>query len=89
MGHPKRHPHTAGVVTKDTTTERTFFLDKGARVSSNADVRTFWSKKIRICFKIYGMSARTRGKEGWASTDILRTKKESIFRDFVRTSFMD
>jgi len=41
-------------------------------------------------FKIYGVSARTRGKERWASADILRTRRRwSIFRDFVRTPLMD
>jgi len=40
-------------------------------------------------FEFYGMSARTRREGVWASADILRTKGEgSIFRDFVRTSFM-
>jgi len=38
--------------------------------------------------EIYGVSARKKG--GGASADILQTRGEgSIFRDFVRTSFMD
>jgi len=54
----------------------------------------FLSQKI----KIYGVSARKRGRcastdkgEGrWASADILRTSgRRSIFHDFVSTSFMD
>jgi len=40
--------------------------------SSDADVRTFWSKKLRFFFEIYGVSARTR--EGWANSD----KREGI-----------
>jgi len=53
------------------------------RGSSDADVRTFWWKNIGF-FEIYGMSARTREVEQ------VRTRgEESIFREFVRTSFMD
>jgi len=45
--------------------------------SSCADVRIFWCKNVGF-FEIYGVSARTKGEEGWASV-----------RDFVLTSFMD
>jgi len=40
--------------------------------------------------EIYGMSALRTDKWGgdWARTNILRTRG-SIFRDFMRTSFMD
>jgi len=44
-------------------------------------------------FEIYGVSARTKSMWDRASADILQTRREgvrgSIFRDFVRTSFMD
>jgi len=44
--------------------------------SLDADVRTFWCKDFRF-FKIYGVSAQTRGEP-------IRTGGEgSIFRDFV------
>jgi len=50
------------------------FSDKGN--SSDADVCTFWCKKLRIFFEIYGVSARTR--EGWASADILQIRKGEV-----------
>jgi len=37
-------------------------------------------------FKIYSVSSRTRGRRGWASAD---EGEGSIFRVFVRASFMD
>jgi len=67
------------------------------------DVCSFSCKKL-VFFEIYGVFARTRGKEGWASAKIFRTRGEGVepvrtfckqggkvqfFRDFVRTSFMD
>jgi len=52
----------------------------------------FGAKTIGF-FEIYSVSTRTRGRGGglvWASADIFWTREEgSIFRDFVRTSFMD
>jgi len=55
---------------------------RGKGSSLDADVRTFWCKNLEY-FEIYGVSARTRG--------VSAEKEEggSIFRDFVRTSFMD
>jgi len=55
------------------------FSDKGG--SSDADVCSFWCKKLRIFhgergLSQYGYSADKGG--GW-----------SVFRDFVQTSFMD
>jgi len=38
---------------------RTFFGQGG---SSDADVRTLWFQKLRIFWKIYGVSTRTRGE---------------------------
>jgi len=66
---------------------RIFFGQKGG--SSNADVRTFGCKKIGF-FKIYSVFARTRG-EGVEPVRTLcgQGGRESIFRDFVQTSFMD
>jgi len=65
------------------------FVKCGQGGSSDADVRTFWCKNAKF-FEIYGVSARTRGEGGSASADILRTRgRVSIFRDFVRTSFMN
>jgi len=48
----------------------------------------FGAKKL--FFEIYGVSARTRG-EGVKLVRILcgQGERESIFRDFVRTPFMD
>jgi len=65
-----------------------FFTDKG--VFQMRTSALFWCKNIGF-FKIFGVSARTRGRgrEVEASADILRTGGRSIFRDFVRTSFMD
>jgi len=56
--------------------------------SSDVDVCTFWCKNKGI-FEVYVVAARTRGK-GWLNQcgDILWTRG-SIFRDFLRTSFMD
>jgi len=45
----------------------------------------FGVKNIGI-FEIYDVSARTRRKGGWDSTD---KGERVIFRDFGRTSFMD
>jgi len=49
----------------------------------------FGAKNIRF-FEIYGVSARTRGR-GFSQYRHFADKGEgeSIFRDFVRTSFMD
>jgi len=57
--------------------------DKGEWGSSDANVHTFWRKKLWI-FEIYGVSARTRGVE-----PVRTFCEQSVFRDFVRTSFMD
>jgi len=40
-------------------------------------------------FEIYGMSARTRGKGLSQCGHVADKGKGSIFRDFVRTSFMN
>jgi len=54
---------------------------------SDADVRTFWDKKILI---FRNWCVRTDKGGGGSSADILRTtRRGSIFRDFVRKSFMD
>jgi len=61
---------------------RTFFGQVGTG-SSDADVLTFCRKNFGF-FEIYGMSVLTRGAEP------VRIREEgSIFRDFVRTSYMD
>jgi len=45
--------------------------------------------RTRGYFEIYGVRTENLGG-GWASADVFRTRgKGSIFRDFVRTSFMD
>jgi len=70
------------------------FADKGGGSSSDVDVTLFGSKIIGL-FEIYGVSARKKEDRegvGWGSADILRTRGEvvsSIFRDFMRMSFMD
>jgi len=51
------------------------FIKCGQGGYSDADVRNFWHKKHRV-FEIYGVFARTR-------------RRGSIFRNFVRTSFID
>jgi len=60
--------------------------ERGA--SPDADIRTFWSKLG--FFEIFGVSARTRGK-GVEPVRIFcgHGERGSIFRHFVRTSFMD
>jgi len=81
----KRRPHSGGGV----------FLSSAeilrTREEGVLQMRTsapFGVKKLGF-FEIYGMSSWTRGR-GLASADILRTRERgSIFRDFVRTSFMD
>jgi len=61
-------------------------LDKGEGSSSDADIRTFWCN-IFDFFKIYGVSARTRGVELlWT---FLEKGKKDNFSRFVRTSIMD
>jgi len=55
-------------------------------------VRTsaLFSTKNVGCFEIYGVSARIReGKGGIEPVRAFCGKGGSIFRDFVRTSFMD
>jgi len=55
-------------------------------VCSHADVRTFWSKKFEF-FENYGVFIRTKGlSQGGNFSD---KREDSIYRDFVRTSFMD
>jgi len=59
----------------------------GAKNSGFFEMQTFWCKKLRIFRYIW--CVRT-DKGDWASVDILWTRRRgSIFRDFVRTSFMD
>jgi len=41
----------------------------GKRCSSDVNVCTFWSKKLRICVRM---------EMGWASVDILRTRVEGV-----------
>jgi len=59
------------------------------------DVRTFWSKKLRafgaksISFKVYGVSARTRGVSALSNILWTRGKGGQFFCNFVRTSYMD
>jgi len=65
------------------------FSDKGAGGSSDADVRTFWRKKTSDFSTFTACPHGQAGRSGLASADILRAREEgSIFRDFVRTSFM-
>jgi len=51
-------------------------------------MRTLAQKIFRF-FDIFGVPARTGVGEGQASANILQTRDESIFCDFVSTSFMD
>jgi len=48
----------------------------------------FGAKKLRF-FEIYGVSTRTKGRRGLDQCGHFSDKGESIFSDFVRTSFMD
>jgi len=48
----------------------------------------FGAKKNFGFFEIYDVSAWTRGEKGLSQGDILRTRG-SIFRDFVRMSFIN
>jgi len=63
----KRRPHSWG---RRVCPVRTFCGQGLGGDSSNADVRTFWRKNLRIL-------------------QIRKGGGRSIFRDFVRTSFMD
>jgi len=56
---------------------RTFCRQGGEGGSSDADVRTFWRKNLGF-FEIYGVSAAIKGREGWSSMDILRTRGEGV-----------
>jgi len=62
------------------------FADK--RDSSDTNVRIFWYKKYGF-FEIYGVPARTKGVESVRTFFVGKGEGDSIFRDFVRTSFMD
>jgi len=60
------------------------------RGSSDADVRTFWRKKLRIFQNLWCV----RTDKGGRGIETVRTffgqeERGSIFRDFLRTSFMD
>jgi len=62
---------------------------RGRGCSSDVDVRNFRCKTHRTFGNLWYVRT-TRGREGWATSDILRTKEERlIFREFVRTSFME
>jgi len=54
-------------------------------------MRTFALLEVKSSdFSKFMMCPHGQGGKGWTSADILRTKGEgSIFRDFVRTSFME
>jgi len=54
--------------------------------SSDADVRTFWYKKRRVFRNLW--CVRT-DKEGEGLSQCGQGGKGLIFRDFVRTSFMN
>jgi len=56
--------------------------------SSDTDVRTFWCKNIGF-FEVYAVSTRTRGGEPVQTFCGQEGEGQSIFRDFVQTSFMN
>jgi len=69
------------------------------RSSSDAGVCTFWCKKLQI-LEIYGVSARTGLSYGVSARTSMegvesvrhftdKGRRGSIFRDFMRASFMD
>jgi len=72
----KRRPQSGEVCPVWTFCGRGVFLD--------AAVLTFWGKNFWM-FKIYGVSALTRR----GSSQCVQGVRGSIFRDFVRTFFMD
>jgi len=73
----KRHPQSGrGLSIADV------FQTRG-RGSSDADVRTVWCKKLQI-FRNWCPQKQGRDVE-----PVRIRRRESIFRDFVRTPFMD
>jgi len=66
---------------KDSAVGELSSANKGG--SSDADVRLFVG-----FFEIYGVSTRTRGGERVESLRTFCGQGESIFRDFVRASFI-
>jgi len=68
---------------------RTFF-GKGERSSSDVDVRTFWCENYRV-FRTLWCARTDKGGKGLSQCGHFADKgvRESIFCDFVRTSFMD
>jgi len=67
------------------------FTDKGRKGSSDADFRTIWCKKLRTFRNLWCV----RSDKGGRGVDPVQTfcgrgkERGSIFRYFVRTSFMD
>jgi len=62
------------------------FADRGVPQIRTSEL--FGAKNIGF-FKIYSVSARTRRVAPAVRTFCEQGGRESIFRDFVRTSFMD
>jgi len=80
----KRRPQSGG---KGDLSIVDILRTRGEGVFSKADVRTFWRKNLRIFWNLWCVHT-DKGEGGWTSTDILRIRG-TIFRDFVRTFFMD
>jgi len=55
------------------------FSDKEGGGSSDADVRTFWPKKLRKFQNSWCVSTDWGGRGGWVSADILQTRGGQFF----------
>jgi len=79
----KRRPKSGGGGLSNADILRT----RGEGCSSDAGVCTFWSKKLRTFRNLW--CVRTDKGGGWPVRTFFGKGEGSIFRDFMRTSFMD